>query len=239
MSQRLLEQQGAIRLRADVERKRLFGIGMLDNSRDAGLDIYTAAAGRRTYARLLSRAAFALRAGYPVILDAAHLHRHQRDAAHALARRLGAAFTIATCEAPQPFGDLALMYNAPRAATIRAIEPCTLWTLDRVFFRQAMVTSSSNQNVQLSQFLSKIALFETIGVQKLNQLARSLTKQSYDDGQYIIKQGDIGDQFYVLYKGTSAISFNVVFDVCCLRMYFSIIHFIDTLSSLIAYKQVK
>lgn len=100
VSQRLLEQQGAIRLRADVERKRLFGIGMLDNSRNAGLDIYTAAAGRRTYARLLSRAAFALRAGYPVILDAAHLHRHQRDAAHALARRLGAAFTIASCEAP-------------------------------------------------------------------------------------------------------------------------------------------
>jgi len=100
VSQALLEQQGAIRLRADVERKRLFGIGMLDNSREAGQDIYTAAAGRRTYARLLSRAAFALRAGYPVILDAAHLHRHQRDAAHALARRLGAAFTIASCEAP-------------------------------------------------------------------------------------------------------------------------------------------
>ncbi len=33
---------------------------------------------------------------------------------------------VATCEAPQPFGDLALMYNAPRAATIKAIEPCTL-----------------------------------------------------------------------------------------------------------------
>ncbi len=69
-----------------------------------------------------------------------------------------------------------------------------------------MVTSSSNQNVQLSQFLSKITLFETIGVQKLNQLARSLTKQSYDDGQYIIKQGDIGDQFYVLYKGERFVS---------------------------------
>ncbi len=100
VSQRLLEQHGAIRLRADVERKRLFGIGMLDNSRDAGVDIYTAGAGRRTYARLLSRAAFTLRAGYPVILDAAHLHRHQRDAAHALAKRLGAGFTIASCEAP-------------------------------------------------------------------------------------------------------------------------------------------
>lgn len=104
-------------------------------------------------------------------------------------------------ESGSSFGDLALMYNSPRAATIRAVTYCTLWTLDRVFFRQAMVTSSSNQNVQLSQFLSKIALFASIGVQKLNQLARSLTKQTYDDGQQIIRQGDIGDQFYVIFKG--------------------------------------
>lgn len=93
------------------------------------------------------------------------------------------------------------MYNCPRAATIRTTTDCTLWTLDRVFFRQAMVTSSSNQNVQLSKFLSQLQLFSSIGVQKQNQLARSLTKQSYDDGQYIIRQGDIGDQFYVLHRG--------------------------------------
>lgn len=93
-----------------------------------------------------------------------------------------------------------------RAATIRSIEDCTLWTLDRIFFRQAMVTSSSNQNVQLSQFLSKIQLFETIGVQKLNQLARSLTKLTFEDGHYIIKQGDLGDQFYVLYRGQVRVS---------------------------------
>ena len=93
------------------------------------------------------------------------------------------------------------MYNCPRAASIKAKTNCTLWTLDRVFFRQATVTSTSNQYVLLTQFLSKINLFETIGVQRLNQLARSLTKQSYDDGQYIIKQGDIGDQFYVIFRG--------------------------------------
>lgn len=69
-----------------------------------------------------------------------------------------------------------------------------------------MVTSSSNQNVQLSQFLSKIQLFETIGVQKLNQLARSLTKLTFEDGHYIIKQGDLGDQFYVLYRGQVRVS---------------------------------
>jgi CRP-like cAMP-binding protein len=94
------------------------------------------------------------------------------------------------------------MYNSPRAATIKAAANCILWTLDRVFFRQAMVTSSSNQNIQLCQFLSKINLFENLGTQSLNQLARSLTKQSYEDGHYIIRQGEIGEKFYVIFKGT-------------------------------------
>ena len=114
--------------------------------------------------------------------------------------------SLGLLESGSSFGDLALMYNCPRAATIRTVSDCTLWTLDRVFFRQAMVTSSSNQNVQLSQFLSKLELFSSIGVQKLNQLARALTKQSYDDGQYIIRQGDIGDQFYVLHRGQVSVT---------------------------------
>lgn len=109
-------------------------------------------------------------------------------------------------EAGNSFGDLALMYNSPRAASIVAKTYCTLWTLDRVFFRQAMVTSSSNQNVQLSQFLQKITLFKSIGVQQLNQLARSLSKQSYEDGSYIIKQGDVGDNFFVVYRGRVVVS---------------------------------
>ena len=109
---------------------------------------------------------------------------------------------IANVAEHSSFGDLALMYNSPRAATITATSHCTLWTLNRVFFKQAIVTSSSNQNVQLCQFLSKIALFENLGSQSLNQLARSLTKKTYNDGSYIIKQGEIGEEFFVIYRGS-------------------------------------
>lgn len=93
------------------------------------------------------------------------------------------------------------MYNCPRSATVKAISDCTLWCLDRVFFRQAMVTSSSNQSTQQTHFLSRISLFETLSIESLNQLARSLTKQTFDDGHYIIRQGEIGEQFYVIIKG--------------------------------------
>jgi len=99
-SQRLLEREGAIRIRSDVERKRLFGLGMRDDSRAKGLDIYTADATARTYERLLELARIALRAGYPVVLDAAFLRRSERDAARELAREFKVPFAILACEAP-------------------------------------------------------------------------------------------------------------------------------------------
>jgi predicted kinase len=99
-SQRLLEREGAIRIRSDVERKRLFGLDMLEDSRAKGLDLYTADATARTYDRLLELARVALQAGYPVVLDAAFLNRSERDAARELAHELQVPFSILACEAP-------------------------------------------------------------------------------------------------------------------------------------------
>ena len=99
-SQKLLEREGAIRLRSDVERKRLFGLGMLADSRASGLDLYQPQATARTYAQLFSLAKGALEAGWPVILDAAFLHRAERAQALALAGALGVPFSIIDCQAP-------------------------------------------------------------------------------------------------------------------------------------------
>lgn len=98
---RLLQSTGAIRLRADVERKRLFGLSALAHSHEhVPGGIYTPEATQRTYVHLMDRAAALLQAGWPVILDAAFLRRAERVACRALAQRQGAAFRILHCEAP-------------------------------------------------------------------------------------------------------------------------------------------
>ena len=99
-SQRLLEAQGAIRLRSDVERKRLFGLGPNQDSHASGLKIYGTKDSERTYARIFALARIALQAGYPVVLDAAFLRRAERDQALALARALQLPFSILECTAP-------------------------------------------------------------------------------------------------------------------------------------------
>ena len=98
-SQQLLERCGAIRLRSDVERKRLHGLAPLADSRAAGRDLYTPESTRQTYARLFLLARRLLCAGWPVVLDAAFLRRVEREQAHALAAELQVPFAILDCDA--------------------------------------------------------------------------------------------------------------------------------------------
>ena len=103
VSQQLIEATGAIRVRADVERKRLFGLGALQSSRDQVPEgIYGTAPTTRSYARLLSVAQVALAAGWPVIVDAACLQRSERVPFAALAASLRVPFTLVDCRAALP-----------------------------------------------------------------------------------------------------------------------------------------
>jgi hypothetical protein len=95
----LAQQLGGVRLRSDVERKRLFGLAATARA-EPSKGLYTPAATRRTYARLLALAEGALHAGVAVVVDAASLHRGERDAFRALARQLGLPFKLLLCEAP-------------------------------------------------------------------------------------------------------------------------------------------
>jgi aminoglycoside phosphotransferase family enzyme/predicted kinase len=100
LSQHLLEHTGALRLRSDVERKRLFGLSALEASgaRVPG-GIYGVEATQRTYARLDGLARRLLLAGYPVIVDAACLRRAERERLRAMAAEIGAPFTLLDCQA--------------------------------------------------------------------------------------------------------------------------------------------
>jgi predicted kinase len=100
-SQLALQQIGAIRVRSDVERKRLFGLGALDSSRAHAADIYSPEATRRTYARLLELARGIMSAGYGVIVDAAFLRQEERESFRVLAHSLSAPFVIASLYADE------------------------------------------------------------------------------------------------------------------------------------------
>lgn len=100
-TQTLIEQLGIVRIRADVERKRLYGLPLLAKSADlvAG-GIYTAQASERTYQRLATLARDVLSAGLPVLVDATFLKAAQRGTMMALAQSLGVPCRILALDAP-------------------------------------------------------------------------------------------------------------------------------------------
>ncbi len=95
------ESIGAIRMRSDVERKRLFDLAAAARSASAlGVGLYGPDATRRTYARLADVTRTMLAAGLSVIVDATFLVRADRTAFHAIAGDTGARFIILDCVAP-------------------------------------------------------------------------------------------------------------------------------------------
>ena len=87
-----MQRLGAIRIRSDIERKRLFALKSDEKSDSA--NIYTDDASRKTYQRLADLAVAITQGGYPVIVDATFLEQNERNRFRSLAEELGVPFTI-------------------------------------------------------------------------------------------------------------------------------------------------
>jgi uncharacterized protein len=125
----LAEQLGAIRIRSDVERKRLQGL-----ARDARSDgtIYTAGITEQTYARLADAARAAIAASVPAIVDAAFLRRAERARFRRLAAELNARYLLINCEAPLDVlrarvAERAARGADPSEANLEVLEKQLLW----------------------------------------------------------------------------------------------------------------
>ncbi len=102
ISQLILEQLGAIRVRSDVERKRLHGLSAEAHSKSTvGGDLYAASASEATYHQLAIDAQVITAGGYPVIIDATFLKRAQRQQFKDVADKLKVPFIILHFHAPE------------------------------------------------------------------------------------------------------------------------------------------
>ena len=102
VSAAMANELGLIRLRSDVERKRLHGLAPLDSSRSpTGGNLYTEEATEKTYQRLAELASHVLAAGFPVIVDAASLKQKERALLASIAEDQGVPFALIHCEAPE------------------------------------------------------------------------------------------------------------------------------------------
>lgn len=100
------------------------------------------------------------------------------------------------------FGELALMYNAPRAATVRATADCVVWRLDQVTFKVILMGSSIQKREKYQSFLHKVPILAEMAEYERMVLADALTEVEASKGDVIVTQGDAGDEFFIISEGT-------------------------------------
>lgn len=103
------------------------------------------------------------------------------------------------------FGELALMYNAPRAATVVSSEPSTLWALDRVTFRRILMDSAFQRRRMYEGFLEEVPLLSSLTPYERSKIADALETKKYPAGTTIIQEGDVGESFYILESGEAEV----------------------------------
>ncbi|KAK2625243.1 hypothetical protein QTJ16_005612 [Diplocarpon rosae] len=108
---------------------------------------------------------------------------------------------VATIESGGSFGELALMYNAPRAATVISAEASNLWALDRITFRRILMDSTFQRRRLYESFLEEVPLLSTLTKYERSKIADALEMQKFAAGSTIIKEGDAGEAFYLLESG--------------------------------------
>merc|ERR1719461_657061 len=109
---------------------------------------------------------------------------------------------VVTFKVGNSFGELALMYDAPRAATVVAAEDSQVWTVTRQAFRASVRKEDRKNASQRIRFLKTVKEFSTLLNQQFNLLDQACTVGRYKAVTVIFKQGDKGDRFYIVQKGT-------------------------------------
>ncbi|XP_054812249.1 protein phosphatase 2C and cyclic nucleotide-binding/kinase domain-containing protein isoform X2 [Prosopis cineraria] len=110
-----------------------------------------------------------------------------------------------TAEKLSCFGELALMYNKPLQASVRAVTEGTLWALRREDFRGILMSKFSN--LSSLKLLRSVDLLSKLTILQLSQISESLSEVSFSNGQIIIDQNE-ASALYIIQKGQVRITFD-------------------------------
>eukprot|EP00931_Biecheleriopsis_adriatica_P054256 TRINITY_DN3190_c1_g1_i5.p1 TRINITY_DN3190_c1_g1~~TRINITY_DN3190_c1_g1_i5.p1 ORF type:complete len:796 (+),score=181.68 TRINITY_DN3190_c1_g1_i5:75-2462(+) len=113
---------------------------------------------------------------------------------------------VQTITAGGSFGELALLYSAPRAATVKAKKKSLVWVIDRKSFKEIIMKVSDEKIQKYVKYLDKVEVLSPLLAAEKRQVAQALLEMHYQKKEVIIKQGDVGLCFYILFEGEVSVT---------------------------------
>ncbi|OMJ70240.1 hypothetical protein SteCoe_31838 [Stentor coeruleus] len=104
------------------------------------------------------------------------------------------------------FGEMALLYDTPRTATVSTISDCNLWCLDRKTFRSTLEALELVNYEENKQFIDSVSVFQALTFSQKETLVHSLTTQIFNPGVVIVNEGDPGDLLYIIKEGNALVT---------------------------------
>jgi len=131
------------------------------------------------------------------------------SAEHASISR-GESKKITTVNKGGSFGELALLYSAPRAATVTAREDAVVWVIDRQNFKRTLMQNSQDNIAEYMKYLSNVDILSSLLHEEKKALAQALDEKHFSCGEVILEQGQPGSTFYILIEGEVTVLTNGV-----------------------------
>ena len=104
-------------------------------------------------------------------------------------------------EPGEGFGELALLYSAPRSASIKAMKPSFLWFIDRETFRNAVSSMITKNYKENRTFIENNQFFKYLTPNQKDKLASIALNQRFDRNSDICKEGELAASMYILKSG--------------------------------------
>jgi cAMP-dependent protein kinase regulator len=142
-----------------------------------------------------------IKEGEEVINDQPALYVFESGKCSCFKKSAGDAPVFTYTTSGQYFGELALLYNAPRAATEYADEESVLWSIDRDTFNYLVKDAARLANERRKAFLDDVPILQGLSAEQKATIADVLQVRLVMKDEVIIKEGEVGKDFFILESG--------------------------------------
>ena len=104
------------------------------------------------------------------------------------------------------FGEVALLFDQPRNATVAATQDAVVWVLERGVFRHFVRAQQEEARSEVHVFMNQVKILQNLSEEEQARLVDAFEVRAFPAGTTVVRQGDPGDFFYIIKAGEAEVN---------------------------------